>query len=131
MLSLIDKVNNIVAADKATAGTSIELLNYPIAGSFSATSSNPLKFIPNVNGSIKIKISQVSSSSGGISYLYIDLLREGSTISNESFKLNSYGSYIDIEYDLTNVKLNDIVNIYTKGAFLGENGKIVISYDRL
>ena len=134
MFNLISKINNIVVGDNVIVGETIQLFNYTSAGAINIKKGDVFKITSNVNGSIKIKINYISSTVGSTSSLNIDLVREDSIVSSKTFTLNKYGSYIVIEYDLTDIKLNDVISIYSpnsNGAITKATGSIVVTCDKL
>lgn len=134
MSSLIDMVNGIIVANNVTAGESIQLFKYTSSAQFNIKQEDILKIVSNVNGSVKIKINYISSGASGSCPLNIDLIRGVSVVSSKTFTLNSYGYYIDIEYDLSEIQLNDVISIYvtgSRGGAIKPNGGITISYDKL
>ena len=134
MSSLIDKIDGIVVGDNVIAGSSLQLFNYTSSTTISIRKGDVFKFTSNVNGSVKIKINYICSGTGGNSLLNIDLIRGESIISSQSFTLKAYGSYIIIEYDLTEIKLNDVISIYavnSSGAITRVDGGIIVSCDKL
>ena len=134
MSSLVDKIAGIVVVDNVIAGESIQLFNYTSSGSIRINKNDVFKLTSSVNGSVKIKINYVCSGSGSSTYLSIDLTRNEDIISSKSFKVNKNGSYINIEYDLSEIQLNDVINIYASGGssvISSSNGGIVVSCDKL
>ena len=134
MPSLIDKIAGIVVVDNVIAGESIQLFNYTSSGSIRINKNDVFKLTSSVNGSVKIKINYVCSGSGSSTYLSIDLTRNEDIISSKSFTVNKNGSYINIEYDLSEIQLNDVINIYASGGssvISSSNGGIVVSCDKL
>lgn len=134
MSNLIDMVNGIIVANNVTAGESIQLFKYTSSAQFNIKQEDILKIVSNVNGSVKIKINYISSGASGSCPLNIDLIRGVSVVSSKTFTLNSYGYYIDIEYDLSEIQLNDVISIYvtgSRGGAIKPNGGITISYDKL
>ena len=133
MPSLIDKIAGIVVVDNVIAGESIQLFNYTSSGSIHINKNDVFKLTSSVNGSVKIKINYVCSGAGSPAYLSIDLTRNEDIVSSKSFTVNKYGSYINIEYDLSEIQLNDVINIYASGSSVisGSNGGIVVSCDKL
>ena len=134
MSSLVDKIDSIVVSDNAIAGESIQLFNYTCDGTMRIGSAGIFKLTSSVNGSVKIKINNVCSAVSSVTYLSIDLIRAESVVSSKSFNVTKYGSYVNIEYDLSEVKLNDVISIYALGSSNivgGTSGGIIISCDKL